>query len=480
MTLTALIRSFSIQLADTGYEANLPSFLVEFPDTTKLTFFSWHVVVVYLLIAIILAQIVYHYNRNHLYRYYQAYAGLLLLFILSRNTYSVEYYEKFSHSLIDTFGFLVQVWYLCIYFRFGILFLKLDKHAPSLKRSIFSYTLVTSILATAYYGGILLGLLPESIHEGRLFHFIFLPIHVSLAGLIIYTSIKTPEPHKRYFLWGSFFYMAFALIATFALFNPIVYVWFGIEPIVYFFVAIVVECTLFAIGLGKQLRDSIQEKYELETLLRETKHVMEIKILRGQLNSHFIFNVLNSIKAFIIEKDVDEATDYLEKFSKFMRSMLEGSAQETVSLWEELNTVLLYADIENMRLSNSVSITTTFDEQVELGDIIVPVMVLQPFIENAIWHGLNKSTKPDKKLWIQVSGENSEIRVIIEDNGLGYSNTKIPETTKVFAKSYGLRIVREQLLRFNARHEHQLEFTIHDREGGGTRVVFTISEISSK
>lgn len=478
MTLTALIRSFSIQLADTGYEANLPSFLVEFPDTTKLTFFSWHVVVVYLLIAIILAQIVYHYNRNHLYRYYQAYAGLLLLFILSRNTYSVEYYEKFSHSLIDTFGFLVQVWYLCIYFRFGILFLKLDKHAPSLKRSIFSYTLVTSILATAYYGGILLGLLPESIHEGRLFHFIFLPIHVSLAGLIIYTSIKTPEPHKRYFLWGSFFYMAFALIATFALFNPIVYVWFGIEPIVYFFVAIVVECTLFAIGLGKQLRDSIQEKYRLETLLRETELAMEIKILRGQLNSHFIFNVLNSIKAFIIGKDVEEATDYLGKFSKFMRGILEGSSQETKTLREELKTVVLYADIENMRLSNAITITSDFDNRVNLDTVLIPTMVLQPFVENAIWHGLNKSEQPDKNLWISVVKQQDGVLVTIEDNGLGYSNTQAAES-KVFAKSYGLGIVREQLKGFNAGNSQQLHFEISDRQGGGTRVAFTITENTS-
>lgn len=473
MTLTTYIRS-PTQLPDVWYNEGLPPFLTDFPGTAKLTFFGWHVVVVYLVVAIILAQIVYHGNRNTLYRYYQLYAGLLLVFILTRNSYWVGFFERFGELAIRTFGFLIQVCYLCVYFRFGILFLRLDKHAPVFTRRVFTYTTVAVLVAMAFYGMMFAGLIPYT-YGAPFFYFLFLPVHVSLAGTIIFKSIKSPEPHMQYFLWGSFFYIAFALISTFALTLPIPFAWFGMQPIVYFFIAIVVECTLFAIGLGKQIKDNLQEQQELRALLRDTEREMEIKILRGQLNSHFVFNVLNSIKAFIIEKEVDEATDYLGKFSKFMRGILEGSRQETTTLRAELDTILLYADIENMRLSSAITITREVDDGVDLDAFHLPAMVLQPFIENAIWHGLNKSANPDRTLRLRVVKEQRGVHVIIEDNGLGYSTTQTADT-KAFSKSYGLHIVREQLERFNTGHTHRLDFTIGDRYGGGTQVIFTITE----
>lgn len=474
MTPLALILSlFPTQPSEVWYAQNLSPFLVDFPGTAKLSFFGWHVVVVYLLVMIILAQIVYHNNRKTLYRYYQLYAALLLIFLLTRNSYWIGFHEQYGVLSIRTFGYLVQIGYLCVYFRFGILFLKLDKHTPVFTKRMYTYTIVASLAAVAFYGMIFANLVPYA-YGGQVFYYLFLPVHVSLAGLIIYKSVKTPEPHMQYFLWGSFFYIAFALISTFALSLPIPFAWFGIQPIVYFFIAIVLECTMFAIGLGKQINDHLKEKRKLQALLRDTEREMEIKILRGQLNSHFIFNVLNSIKAFIVEREVDEATDYLGKFSKFMRGILEGSRQETTTLRAELKTILLYADIENMRLSNAVAITHDIGDGVDLDAFHLPAMVLQPFLENAIWHGLSKSTNPGKTLRLRVTNEHEGVHIIIEDNGLGYSNTQTTET-KVFAKSYGLRIVREQLQRFNARHGHRLAFTIDDREGGGTRVVFTIT-----
>lgn len=399
---------------------------------------------------------------------------MLLVFILTRNAYWVGFHEWFGNSPFVTFRYLVQICYLCVYFRFGILFLKLDKHAPVFTRRIFTYTTIVALLSMAFYGMIFANLLPVGFGR-RFFYYVFLPVHASLAGLIIYQSHKKPEPHKGYFLWGSGFYMAFALVSTFSLFFQFPFAWFGLQPIVYFFIAILAECTLFAIGLGKQIRDSLQEKYKLQTLLRETEREMGIKIVRGQLNSHFIFNVLNSVKAFVIEKQVDEATDYLGKFSRFIRGILEGSNQEVNTLRTELKTVLLYAEIENVRLSNAIKIKSRIDDRVDPDSIYLPTMVLQPFVENAIWHGLNKSTNRDKTLLLCVEQQGDEIQVIIEDNGLGYSCTKTPET-EVFTKSYGLHIVREQIRGFNARYDNQLGFEISDREGGGTRVVFSIDQ----
>lgn len=472
MKLQACIFSSQKFWTQAWYSKGLPPFIVDFPSTAKLTFFGWHVVVVYLLVTIILAQIVYHNNRNNLYRYYQFYAVLLLVFILSRNSYFRSYYQYFGNQFVYTIGYLIQICYLCVYFRFGTLFLKLDKHVPVFHRRIFAYTATVFIASILLFGLIFTGIVPHIAGE-NFFYFIFLPVHITLAGIIIAKSLKTPERHKRYFLWGSFFYIAFALISTFALFYRFPFEWFGIQPIVYFYIAIVAECTLFAIGLGMQIKDNLQEKYELQALFRQTEREMEIKILRGQLNSHFIFNVLNSIKAFIIEKEVDEATDYLEKFSKFIRGILEGSNQETSTLREELDTLLLYADIENMRLSNAITITKEVEEGIDIDAYHLPAMVLQPFVENAIWHGLNNSKKPEKSIRLKVAKQQNGLNIFIEDNGLGYSNTRAAET-KVFAKSYGLRIVREQLQRFNAKRKQKIDFTISDKDGGGTQVVFTI------
>lgn len=455
------------------FERDIASFLVDFPGTHPLTFFGWHVVVVFLAVMITLSQIVYHYNHNRLYRYYQAYAALLLVFILTRNAYSIEFHNWYGRSPIWAFGYFIQVIYLCVYFRFGLLFLKLDKHAPAFTRWLFGYTTVVSWIAVAFYGLILASVLPFS-YASPAFYFVFLPVHVSLAGLIIFRSVQSPEPHMRYFLLGSFFYISFALISTFSMFYATPFRWIGMQPIMYFFIAIVAECTLFAVGLGKQLRDSIQEKYRLQNLLRDTEREMGIKISRGQLNSHFVFNVLNSIKAFIIENQADEAADYLSKFSRFMRRVLEENNAETHSLQAELDTVFLYAEIENMRLSNGINIIRDIDERVNLHRIHLPPMILQPLVENAIWHGLNKSTRQDKTLLLRVMEHGDGAQVTIEDNGVGYSGTRTTEPT-VFVKSYGLRIVREQAEQFNTGHTYQLDFVISDRPGGGTRTIFTIS-----
>ncbi len=254
---------------------------------------------------------------------------------------------------------------------------------------------------------------------------------------------------------------------------PVPFAWFGIQPIVYFYVAIVVECTLFAIGLSKQIRDHLRERRRLEALFRETEREMEIKILRGQLNSHFIFNVLNSIKVFIIENEADESVAYLGKFSTFMRSILESSRKENSTLKEELRTILLYADIENIRLSKAVAITCKVDADVKLEEVRLPTMVLQPFVENAIWHGLSKVENRQKMLDIRIFTQHNTVVVSIEDNGVGYSSENT-RPTRVFEKSYGLRIVKEQVERFNAKHRQHLHFEILTRTGEGTRVVFII------
>src|SRR5690606_19709339 len=119
---------------------------------------------------------------------------------------------------------------------------------------------------------------------------------------------------------------------------------------------------------------------------------LEQEMLRNQMNPHFIFNSLNSIKLFIINHEKDNAVYYLNKFSKLIRKILIASTEKEISLQDELDTMSLYMNIENMRFSNKINYQVHIDETVNPSVIKVPSLILQPFLENALWHGL--SSKP--------------------------------------------------------------------------------------
>ena len=153
------------------------------------------------------------------------------------------------------------------------------------------------------------------------------------------------------------------------------------------------------------MREKVQKKLELdiETLNKQTelkkleaikmqydKELAELKVatLRNQMNSHFIFNSLNSIKRYIIDNNKVEAVFYLNKFSKLIRKILGSTIDTESSLQEELEILELYMSIENTRLDNTVDFSLSVDEALNLRMIKVPPLITQPFIENAIWHGL--------------------------------------------------------------------------------------------
>ncbi|MAD97411.1 MAG: sensor histidine kinase [Flavobacteriaceae bacterium] len=123
---------------------------------------------------------------------------------------------------------------------------------------------------------------------------------------------------------------------------------------------------------------------------------LEQDVLRAQMNPHFIFNTLNSIKHYIINNEQKNAVHYLNKFSKLVRKILEYSSVKEISLKEELETMNLYMNIENIRFSNEIKFNLNTDESLNLMQVKVPPLVLQPFLENAIWHGL--SSKKGEKL----------------------------------------------------------------------------------
>ena len=135
--------------------------------------------------------------------------------------------------------------------------------------------------------------------------------------------------------------------------------------------------------------------------------------LKAQINPHFIFNTLNSIKLYIINNEKENAVYYLNKFSKLIRKILVASTEKEISLAEELETMALYMNIENIRFNNEIEYNVKIDPCVNVDLIKVPSLILQPFLENSLWHGLSSKTK-SKEVFLEITKPRSNfISVLI-------------------------------------------------------------------
>ena len=177
--------------------------------------------------------------------------------------------------------------------------------------------------------------------------------------------------------------------------------------------------------------------------------MLEQQMMRSQMNPHFLFNSLNSIKLYIINNEKENAVYYLNKFSKLIRTILSNSREKEISLKEELETMDLYVNIESIRFSEKIHYDVIIDKNIDVERIKIPSLILQPFIENAIWHGLSNK-EGDKHLKINISSKvPGSIQFEIVDNGIGRDKAQEIKEKKVSKqKSIGLKLTRERLDNF--------------------------------
>lgn len=210
----------------------------------------------------------------------------------------------------------------------------------------------------------------------------------------------------------------------------------------------------------KRRRDTLEKKKmaDFKVKVAET----ELKALRSQMNPHFIFNSLNSISDFISKNDVKKADEYLIKFSKLTRAILENSEKKWVSIEEDLGLMELYMQIESLRLKNKFSYTINVDDAIDMEDTLIPPLILQPFIENSIWHGLAKKTESGH-ITISMRKSKELIHCIVEDNGVGRSKTQSMPSGK---SSMGVKITRNRLDIINSTKQTQGEINLLDVANG--------------
>ena len=211
---------------------------------------------------------------------------------------------------------------------------------------------------------------------------------------------------------------------------------------------------------------------------------LEQTMLRSQMNPHFLFNSLNSIKLYIINNEQKNAVHYLNKFSKLVRKILESSSLREIPLAEELETVELYMNIENIRFSNEIDFQIELSDDVDPHTVKIPSLILQPFLENALWHGLS-SLKGEKKILLNISQAEDKdyLQISITDNGIGrIASEEIKQNKVLKRKSLGIDITKERLTNFSKDYLNSFNLQIIDlyKENGmskGTKVLLQIPVI---
>ncbi len=205
---------------------------------------------------------------------------------------------------------------------------------------------------------------------------------------------------------------------------------------------------------------------------------LEQSMLRSQMNPHFLFNSLNSIKLYIINNEQKNAVHYLNKFSKLVRKILEASSLKEIPLEEELETVELYMNIENIRFNNEIDFSIQIHPEINPSLVKIPSLILQPFLENALWHGLS-SKDGRKRIELEVCCLNSGyITIRIRDNGIGREEAeRLKEQRVLKRKSVGIDITRERLANFSKDYQNSYALEIEDlkdEEGNATGTLVTL------
>ncbi len=209
-------------------------------------------------------------------------------------------------------------------------------------------------------------------------------------------------------------------------------------------------------------------------------NLLALKSLRSQMNPHFIFNALNSVNSFIATNDERTANKYLSDFSKLMRAVLENSEEDFIPLEKEIELIELYTKLEHFRFQDKFEYTIEVDKTIDVEAYKIPPMLLQPYIENAVWHGLRYKEEKGVLTISIVKKRKGEIEITIADNGIGRKKSKSLKTeNQQKHNSKGLGNIKKRVSILNEMYKDKVDVFITDKEGKGdvgTKVLVTIKK----
>jgi LytS/YehU family sensor histidine kinase len=239
-------------------------------------------------------------------------------------------------------------------------------------------------------------------------------------------------------------------------------------------VVLAVLALLYAVARSRiaAVRKREHEKAELHARVVTT----ELKALRAQMNPHFVFNAINSVQHFITSNDPKSSQRYLAKFAKLIRYVVDNSKLTTIPLEKELEALQLFLDLESLRFENKFDYSIHVDKRIDRHFIRVPSMLIQPYVENAIWHGLMHK-KEKGRIDLRVELLETGLLCTVEDNGIGRKRSLALKQSlgKETHASVGMAITQDRLEIINQLHHSHLNVKVIDLkdekgEAAGTRV----------
>ena len=235
--------------------------------------------------------------------------------------------------------------------------------------------------------------------------------------------------------------------------------------------SLVLIALLFLLVAYTQFKSVRQQKY--------ANNLLALKTLRTQMNPHFIFNALNSVNSFIATNDERAANKYLSDFSQLMRSVLENSDEDFIPLAKEIELLELYVKLEHSRFQNKFDYSIKVDDALKLGEFVIPPMLLQPYVENAVWHGLRyKEEKGTLEIhFLQTDPET--VKIIISDDGIGRKKSRELKTEhQKKQNSKGMGNIQKRISILNEMYKDRVDVTVENvyENEEGTRVVLILKK----
>ena len=422
----------------------------------------------------------------------------------------------FAYMTLLGYGMMVS------YIRFTTYLLDVSQQKPRLERwtrYFFRFTALSVLV-----------LLAELFIWNSIYVYILVNL-LNYAGLLLLMTnmLRSKHPLRRYALAGSLSLVSGAITATFLNYS-------GSEttdhlrqmPLFYLVVGQLLEILCFSLALGRrfhlnkeekilaqnQLIGQLEENQRLQQtytvqlerqldqrtteILTKAHELEEQRVnqlqsdferrvaeaemagLRSQMNPHFIFNCLNSIKLYATENDSVKASDYLTKFSRLIRSVLENSRSEHVTLQNELDMLQLYADMEIMRFKQKLTFSIEVESGLDAQFVEIPPLLLQPYVENAIWHGLMHKSEGGTVHVRVTQPQEDLLQLTITDDGIGRARaTELKSKSASHRKSFGLKMTSERIALVNQIYQTQTQVMINDLvdadgQPAGTEVVLQI------
>lgn len=465
--------------------------------------------------------------QEELYLYYLGYLFFQIIYgllVLRATSASLGNIAAYIPEISTTFFQPAQFIFIGFYILFVLHLLTVKKYDKLLAKTLtylglfcFVYAIGHFIFSYFFFGSKFAEVLFVVIRS------FILPLNFILIFWIIF---KVKHPLLIYFIFGQSFFFIGAVLASYVGYSEFQSVQghffnFTQAPNIIFQLGLLAEVFCFSLALGKNIFLLQQEKENatsnLITQLQENKLLQEgmnreldeivnkktdeliqlyseielereqkIKndfnqrlketemiALRSQMNPHFIFNSLSAIKYLMMTARNDDAINYLDDFSSLLRGILQNSNRKEISVEEELEILELYLSLEQNRMGTEFKYTIDVSSREELSQYHIPPLLLQPIVENAIWHGLHPSLKTEKKLKI-IFDTTEFLKIIIEDNGIGREESS--KKIKLHS-SMGASIIQDRLTLFNHLNDYSIRLKTMDLEKHGkalgTRIILT-------